>query len=465
MNFDDSPEAGWQVGSSGVGYDRGTGYQPFIGPLYLDENARQPTNLLAQLDPDGDGNSSTTTVFLRYDFTVQDPEAYERLELRMRYDDAFVAYLNGVEIARANFAGTPQWNSCAILGNHEAGDEFESFYVKASPGQTPPLRRGENVLAIFGINAQPNSPDFLIQPELVGLTQATPTAEVVISQAEVNPASQIQAEEFLELQNREDVAIDISGWSVRGDIEFQFSPGTVIPAGDRIYVAASIPAFLKRDAAPHGGQEHLVVGPWEGRLDNQGGILQLVDRAGNVRDQYTTQAKLSAGQQFLRPTELHYHPLGAGEATEFLELTNLSSGAEATPLDLSDLVLRAGPAEPFEFPSGIVLAPGESIVIAKDPETLRETHPDADRERIVGPYVGHFSNGGETIRLESQDMERIFEFTYDDNLSWPATADGRGPSLEPLDPLSDLSDPGNCARATESEDRRGSGCRAPPPAI
>ena len=29
----------------------------------------------------------------------------------MRYDDGFMGYLNGVEVARRNFTGDPQWNS------------------------------------------------------------------------------------------------------------------------------------------------------------------------------------------------------------------------------------------------------------------------------------------------------------------------------------------------------------------
>ena len=44
----------------------------------------------------------STSIFLRIPFTVTDPAQIENLTLQMMYDDGFVAYLNGVEVARAN---------------------------------------------------------------------------------------------------------------------------------------------------------------------------------------------------------------------------------------------------------------------------------------------------------------------------------------------------------------------------
>ncbi|MEX0642187.1 MAG: lamin tail domain-containing protein, partial [Pirellulales bacterium] len=55
-----------------------------------------------------------TGAYLRIPFTVSAPPTADSLELRMKYDDGFVAYLNGVEIARSNVAaGTPAWNAVA----------------------------------------------------------------------------------------------------------------------------------------------------------------------------------------------------------------------------------------------------------------------------------------------------------------------------------------------------------------
>ena len=44
-----------------------------------------------------------SSFYTRIPFNVTDPAAFEQLKLRMKYDDAFVAYLNGQEVAQAEF--------------------------------------------------------------------------------------------------------------------------------------------------------------------------------------------------------------------------------------------------------------------------------------------------------------------------------------------------------------------------
>jgi len=86
-----------------------------------------------------------------------DPAKFDHMTLRIRYDDAFVAYLNGVEIRRVLFQGAPTWNS-GSFGTHE-GDDAEVFTVS---GGLPLLRQGQNILAIHGMNSATDSSDFLI---------------------------------------------------------------------------------------------------------------------------------------------------------------------------------------------------------------------------------------------------------------------------------------------------------------
>ena len=91
--------------------------------------------------------------------------------LNVRYDDGFVAYLNGQEVQRALFTGTPVWNS-ANASNHDdaAAVQFEAFDISAYISQ---LRPGANILAIQGINAGTTSSDFLISVELTASQGAT----------------------------------------------------------------------------------------------------------------------------------------------------------------------------------------------------------------------------------------------------------------------------------------------------
>src|SRR3990172_5096861 len=83
----------------------------------------------------------------------------------MKYDDGFVAYLNGREIARRNFSGTPAWNSIAASEHSDAlAVVFEDIDIS---GYITELHLGENLLAIQGLNRSASNPDFLISVELV----------------------------------------------------------------------------------------------------------------------------------------------------------------------------------------------------------------------------------------------------------------------------------------------------------
>ena len=81
----------------------------------------------------GDGDETTllpqgwTTYYFRYSFDAEPLEGASTMTLEVNYDDAFVAYINGLEVARsANMPeGTPDHATLA-LGEHEGG-QFEAF--------------------------------------------------------------------------------------------------------------------------------------------------------------------------------------------------------------------------------------------------------------------------------------------------------------------------------------------------
>ncbi|MEW6237161.1 MAG: lamin tail domain-containing protein [Candidatus Omnitrophota bacterium] len=102
------------------------------------------------------------SVYIRKEFDIADPTGFTIMQLGVDYDDGFVAYLNGVEIARSMMTGAlPAYNQFSD-GNHEAGTmEFfdASAFIKS-------LRKGKNVLALQGHNANATSSDFSLIPQL-----------------------------------------------------------------------------------------------------------------------------------------------------------------------------------------------------------------------------------------------------------------------------------------------------------
>ncbi len=131
-----------------------------------------------------DGDDGTTvpvgvSVMMRKMFSIPDTALISKAILMMDYDDGFVAYLNGVEIARANL-GTPNvrplWNDVAS-GSHEAqryqGLPIDSFYLSPKSFKSL-LRPDSNVLAIEVHNSTPTGSDLSSIPYLFfGMTNSS----------------------------------------------------------------------------------------------------------------------------------------------------------------------------------------------------------------------------------------------------------------------------------------------------
>jgi hypothetical protein len=112
--------------------------------------------------------SNNATAYIRVPFNVANPNAFDDLKLRMRYDDGFVAYINGQVVATRNAPGSPQWNSSATAASADAQSlVYEDILIPNPPGL---LMAGANVLAIHGLNVSATDTDFFILPELAGLT-------------------------------------------------------------------------------------------------------------------------------------------------------------------------------------------------------------------------------------------------------------------------------------------------------
>jgi len=124
----------------------------------------------------GDGDDVTTisacaSLYMRRIFTIADTSKIAQSILSIDFDDAFVAYLNGVEIARSNLgiSGTrPAWNLLSD-GAHEAvmyqGMNPDSFDLNMNIIRAA-MTNGLNVLAIEIHNLAANNLDMSAIPFL-----------------------------------------------------------------------------------------------------------------------------------------------------------------------------------------------------------------------------------------------------------------------------------------------------------
>ena len=75
-----------------------------------------------------------TSLWTRIKFNLKEGDAdlFNTLTLRVRYEDGFVAYLNGQQVARRNAPASPQWNSTADSNRtNDQSLSFESINITA----------------------------------------------------------------------------------------------------------------------------------------------------------------------------------------------------------------------------------------------------------------------------------------------------------------------------------------------
>ena len=141
------PDSGWTAGAYGIGYD-------------TQSNA---DNLLQTIVAEG-----TLSIYTRTQFEVANLQELNGLVLGVDYDDGFVAWINGIEVARAPEmpVGDPDWNAEPEL--HESSNApapiFDPFDISAAISSA--LHVGTNSLAIGIWNQRPESSDLVLAPSL-----------------------------------------------------------------------------------------------------------------------------------------------------------------------------------------------------------------------------------------------------------------------------------------------------------
>lgn len=303
-SYDDS---GWNDGvfvadkAGGVGYEREVGNRDYIS-----------------YNVDGDMYGVNSCAYIRIPFVIAPGSMVNKqyMELRVRYDDGFIAYINGTEVARSDtFTGVPAWNSTAA--SHEA-TATEAFDISQHINK---LSSRENVLAIHGINSSRTSADFLVWVEMVASNSAPagdisdsaivyaspltldrsvhvksrarsqgawsalneavfavgPVAESLrITELMYHPADSNDAE-YIELKNIGDQPINLNLTRFTNGVDFTFSDW-ILGAGEYVLIVRDRAAMESR----YPGASGIIAGQYVGSLENAGERIELVDAAGTV---------------------------------------------------------------------------------------------------------------------------------------------------------------------------------------
>jgi len=242
--FDDS---GWIQGTMAVGYERGSDYTPLIN-----------TDVTAMYNV-------MESCYIRSYFLVTNISEILSVKLNVSYDDGFVAFINGQEVANANKPAPLLWDSGAVFPHGDPAP-YEEFSVPGSPANL--LHNGTNTLAVQGLNYRTTSSDFIIESQIVlqqaeitsfnktVLDEQTPgsvnSGELIIPPPGVIPSIYINEimvrnsrsvfdetlnyeRDWFELYNTEPTNINLSGYFLTDDPNIQrkwtIPVSTEIPAG------------------------------------------------------------------------------------------------------------------------------------------------------------------------------------------------------------------------------------------
>lgn len=164
---DSALDASWLTGPGGFGYGTIPSETNQCGVLLLDMRGEAPTNY--------------STLYIRRQFALEQSLAPEmHLQLRMDWDDGFVAWLDGVLLTNALAPATsmePAFDALAT-GNHESsgGDSPipATVYDLGPVGQR--LGAGNHALAVMGLNVSRTSTDFVLAAELAAVEAQAPPA-------------------------------------------------------------------------------------------------------------------------------------------------------------------------------------------------------------------------------------------------------------------------------------------------
>jgi hypothetical protein len=209
-----------------------------------------------------------------FNLTAEQVASVASLNLRIRRDDAFIAYINGVTAALTdNIPATPAWDSYATGGGPSDSTARQlADYPITNASVLSALKVGENILAVHGMDYTTRS-DMIISFILEIITKQIEGENVMgpyealvdgLRVTEVMYAPAAGGVEYIELKNVGSQTLNLKNVRFMDGIEYEFGNRSLNP-GQYVVVTADVAAFqaLYGNGIP-------VVGPYVGALKDRG---------------------------------------------------------------------------------------------------------------------------------------------------------------------------------------------------
>ncbi len=294
--------------------------------------------------------------------------------------------------------------------------------------------------------------------------------------------------DWIELHNTTDSAINIGGWFLSDDEEndtslmkYEIDTGTVLGAGEYLVLtedsnfgqASSDPGKNAAFALSEYGETVYLTSSEAGQLTgyreqedfdaSENGVALGRHQKSTGTHNFVAMSSNTPGASFegaanaypkVGPVvinEIMYNPASRGQNEEYVELYNITGGT-VNLYDSSDIPWKFTDGIKFTFPPGTSIPDHDYILIVKTtPAYFLTKYPSVPGGiQIFGPYEGKLSNNGEKLELskpgdvdefDTQHYIRVDRVSYSDGSHpencgatdpWPVEADGGGSSLTRL---------------------------------
>ena len=383
-----------------------------------------------------DMQGSYFSVYARvgFDLTADQISFMKSLTLRVRYDDGFVAYLNGNNdpVDRANVTGTPPAYSKPADSSKERALQTKDLTSRISL-----LQPGPNVLALQAHNYTKDSTDLSLIPQL--------TAYIEPPSAENDPGRKLvineifadgSGTEWFELYNPTDQAVSLAGvWlsNSEDNLAMQALPaGTSVPSKGFLQFRMGVDYTFSMQTGTSSGHIYLTApsqayvltgycfGPqhtgWSiGRYPDGGDDWYHMDSP--TPKQPNTHHRLSQ----VVINEIMYHP-SLGDDAGYVELYNAGTTTISVGAWKFDGIV-------YRFGDTKTLPAGGYAVVCDDRTVAAQAYGLA-YSTLYGNYRGNLAHNGEKLVLLDENDLVVDCVNYSDSPPWPVTPDGMGASLE-----------------------------------
>jgi len=305
------------------------------------------------------------------------------------------------------------------------------------------------------------------------------TLKLLFTEINFKSHERMDAGDWVELYNPNEVDLNISGWILKGDSDFSafiFPENTIVPAGEYWIVAQDTSRFseiyqhvnnlsgpfvfgLKSWSSklrlfdehdnPIVSMQYYDQAPWPEDIAGSGRTIELISTEESILDPANWRTGCLGGSPGEKPrecreefniafTEFNYKSNPNFDTDDWVEIYNYDTAT----VDLSHWVFKDDDgSHRFHLPFGTLIEPGSFLVICEDTAAFRTFNPEV--AQVIGNFDFGLSSESDMVRLFDPWENPVSMIDYTASAPWPTNISGTGRTAEVIDHTANSNDPSN----------------------